>query len=326
MPLLFFHANPLRLYVSEALALFLVDIVCRKLDTVTGFTTITSMPNTKLLQLKIPVPTSKIARFRAAPGQHVYLSIPPESTPATNFTSLIHNLLFNPFTVADVSGTDITLVLRGLHGPTTKAIHTLANLHKAKPPINIEGPYGSSRSFPNLAARFDRILLVAGGVGATFILPIYRDLREQLGAEAKSADHLTLTWSIRTEAEVSWVAGSEAAISLREDDNVKLYFTGSGSLERGFEAEDGGVELDELQGKERGGGEGEGEGLIKTNGGRHRPDLSKIVDEVFAMGNGESVAVLFCGPVGMGRELRGCVGKWVRRGREVWFHNESFGW
>ena len=323
MPLLFFHAEPLRLYVSEALALFLVDIICRTLDTVTGFATITSVPNTKLLQLKVPVPSSKIARFRAAAGQHVYLSIPPESTPATNFASSMHNLLFNPFTVADVSGTEVTLVIRARHGPTTKAIQTLADLRKARPPINIEGPYGSSRRFPNLAARFDRILLVAGGVGATFILPIYRDLREQLDAGAKIHDHLTFTWSMRTEAESSWVARSEGAISLQEDDNVNIYLTGSVSLERGFEPGDMGVELDELQGKE---GDGEGEALIKANGGRQRPNLSKIVDEVFAMGNGERVAVLVCGPAGMARELRGCVGKWVARGREVWFHNESFGW
>jgi K+ transporter len=94
MPLLFFHAKPLRIYTGEALALFIFDIICRRLDTVSGFATVTSIPHTKLLQIKIPVPQAKIARFRAAPGQHVYLSIPPESTPAKNPAS-IHDLLYN---------------------------------------------------------------------------------------------------------------------------------------------------------------------------------------------------------------------------------------
>lgn len=320
MPLLFFHAKPLRIYTCEALTLFIFDIVCRNLDTVTGFATVTSIPHTKLLQLKIPVPLSKIERFRAAPGQHVYLSIPPESTPAKNPAS-IHQLLFNPFTIADVSGNSITLVLRALHGPTTKAISTLANLRKAKPPINIEGPYGSSRRFPHLPSKYDRILLVAGGVGATFILPIYKDLREQMDAEAISPDRLTFTWSMRSGAEASWATEleTEEVDSLENDENVKIYITGSSLRDRVFDPEDGSVELDELQDKEE-------EGWIKANGGKERPDLRRIVDEVFRTGSEERVAVLVCGPVGMARELRKQVGKWVGKGREVWFHDESFGW
>lgn len=320
MPLLFLHAKPLHIYTSEALALFVVDIICRKLDTVTGFSTITPIPNTKLLQLKIPVPPSKIARFRAAPGQHVYLSIPAESTPAKNPAS-IHDLLFNPFTIADVSGNSVTLVLRALHGPTTKAISTLANLRKAKPPINIEGPYGSSRRFPNLASKYDRILLVAGGVGATFIVPIYKDLREQMDAEPRSPDRMTFTWSMRSGAEASWVSEVEIeeADSLRNDENVKVYITGGSLRDRSFAPEDGSVELEELQGKDE-------EEPIKANGGWERPDLGKIVDELFRLGNEERVAVLVCGPADMARQLRGHVGKWVGKGREVWFHDESFGW
>ena len=62
------------------------------------------------------------------------------------------------------------------------------------------------------------------------------------------------------------------------------------------------------------------------SGGMERPDLGKIVDEVFRAGNEERVAVLVCGPARMARELRKHVGKWVGRGREVWFHDESFGW
>ncbi|KAE8445606.1 hypothetical protein EG329_013240 [Mollisiaceae sp. DMI_Dod_QoI] len=325
-PLLFFHASPLRTYVTEALALFIFEIICRKLDTITGYATITQVPQTKLVKLRVPVPPSKIQRFRDAPGQHVYLQIPPESTPPHTSSPSVHDLLFNPFTIASVSNTDVTLVLRALHGPTTTTLEHLSHLSKAHPPINIEGPIGSSRHFPNLAADYDRILLVAGGVGSTFILPIYKHVRDQLVVEAKSPDHVTMIWSMRAATEALWainsssVSESEEGNSIQDDENVKIFVTGHDSHHgRGQpEPQDGSVEMGELSRN------GDDNGVKVT--GTERPDLGTIVDGLFRKGAGERVAVLVCGPAGMARELRRDVGRWVSKGREVWFHDESFGW
>ncbi|TVY32777.1 Ferric reductase transmembrane component, partial [Lachnellula subtilissima] len=296
LPLLFFHASHLRLYIIEALAIFVFDIVCRNLDTTTGFATITPVPHTKLVKLKIPIPASKIKRFHAAPGQHVYLSIPPESTPPTTTTPSIHDLLFNPFTVADVGAKDITLVLRTLNGPTTKAIENLGHLTKARPPINIEGPLGSSRRFTNLAQNYDRILLFAGGVGATFILPIYQHLQEQLDNEPRSPDRLTCIWSMRSAAEASWAIDPEASEQIDDDANVKIFLTRTreDQIQEPVPA-DGSIELHDLTGEEK---------PVKATGGRDRPDIGKIVDGVFKAGHEERVAVLVCGPVAMAREVR----------------------
>lgn len=321
LPLLFFHARELRLYTTEAMALFVVDIICRKLDTVTGFAKITKVPQTKLVKLEVILPISKLARFKAAAGQHVYLSIPPESMPPTKSPPSIHDLLYNPFTVASVSDNDITLVLRSLRGPTTKALEALATLSKAKPPLNIEGPYGSSRRFPHFASKYDRILLVAGGVGATFILPIYRDLREQLEAEMKSPDHVKLIWSMRSAAEATWAAHeTRSGVALTDEANVQVHFTRSIASSRNHEEEvvpvDGSVELDELNMAEE---------PVVASGGRDRPDLKRIVDDVFRYGGEEKVAVLVCGPKVMARELRKHVGNWVDKGRDVFWHDEGFG-
>ncbi|PMD42457.1 hypothetical protein L207DRAFT_581116 [Hyaloscypha variabilis F] len=321
LPLLFFHAKPLRIYVIESLVLFLFDLICRNLDTVTGFATITPVPHTKLVKLKIPIPESKISRFQAKPGQHVYLSIPPASRPLFSSASWIHDFLFNPFTVAEVSDTDITLVLRALHGPTTKALSSLARLSKARPPIKIEGPLGCSQRFPNLAADYDRVLLVAGGVGSTFIIPIYLHAQEQLAAEGKSSNRVELIWSMRSAAEAIWAVDSEKENPIEEDKNVKIFLTRSNSDDHDHLDEpvpvDGSVELDELQWTEE---------PVKATGCRERPDLRKIVDETFRHGNEERVAVLVCGPKQMARELREQVGRWVEKGRDVYFHDESFGW
>ncbi|TVY57591.1 Ferric/cupric reductase transmembrane component 2 [Lachnellula cervina] len=318
LPLLFFHASHLRFYIMEALAIFVFDIVCRKLDTTTGYATITSVPHTKLVKLKIPIPASKIKRFHAAPGQHVYLSIPPESAPPTTTTPSIHDLLFNPFTVADVGAKDITLVLRTLNGPTTKAIESLGHLTKARPPINIEGPLGSSRRFTNLAQKYDRILLFAGGVGATFTLPVYHHLQKQLESEGRSPDHLTCIWSMRSAAESSWAIEPEASEKIDDDANVKIFLTRTREdrIQEPIPA-DGSIELNDLTREEE---------PVKATGGRDRPDIGKIVDSVFKAGHEESVAVLVCGPVEMAREVRKELGKWVSKGRNIWFHDESFGW
>jgi len=321
LPLIFFHAKPLRIYVIEALVLFLFDLTCRNLDTVTGFATITAVPHTKLVKLKIPIPESKIRRFQSKPGQHVYLSIPPESRPLLSSAPWIHDFLYNPFSVAKASGTDITLVLRALHGPTTKALSTLAQLSKAKPPIKIQGPLGCSQRFPNLAAEYDRVLLVAGGIGSTFILPIYLHVQEQLAAEGKSSDRAKLIWSMRSAAEAIWAVDSEKKNTVVEDKNAKVFLTRSNSDDQQHGDEpipaDGSVELDELQWTEE---------PVKATGGRERPDLRKIVDGTFRHGNEERVAVLVCGPKQMARELREQVGRWVKKGRDVYFHDESFGW
>jgi NAD(P)H-flavin reductase len=322
MPILFFHAPPLRLYTMEALALFIIDTMIRKLDTVTVASKVTSVEHTNLVKLSGPIPSSKIGRFNVAPGQHVYLSIPPESVGSKLPLLSIYQLLYNPFTVADVSPKGILIVLRTLKGPTTTALNQLTGFPTGDSRINIEGPYGVSRRFPNFAAEFDRILLVAGGVGATFILPIYHRMISGMSNEGSNARRVELVWAMRSLAEASWVANTEYASIIDEDHRVKVYVTGveSGSLEAAGaapEPEDGSVEMEELLQKEQ---------SRKVIRGHTRPNLRKIVDGTFSHSLDERVAVLVCGPAEMARELRQNVGRWVTQGRNVWWHDESFGW
>jgi NAD(P)H-flavin reductase len=324
MPILFFHAPPLRFYSMEALTLFVIDIILRKINTVTAASKISPIEHTKLVKLASPIPASKIGRFAVAPGQHVYLSIPPESVRSKIPLLSIHQLMFNPFTVADVSPTGILLVLRTLKGPTTITLKQLAKLPDAAADaaINIEGPYGAARRFPNFAAEFDRILLVAGGVGATFILPIYHRITYEMGNEGLSTSKVELVWAMRSIAEASWVTNTEYSKVIYGDNRVKTYITGleSGSSEAPRAVagpDDGSVELEDLLHTEQPG---------KVTGGYTRPNLRTIVDSTFRHGLEERVAVLVCGPAEMARELREHVGRWVTQGRNVWWHDESFGW
>jgi hypothetical protein len=119
---------------------------------------------------------------------------------------------------------------------------------------------------------------------------------------------LTCHWSTRSAAEASWAIDDlKNAAALINDENVKIYITGSNTDDQ---------LIDKEWAKKR----------IKANGGRERPDLREIVDDTFRAGKEEKVAVLVCGPPEMARELRVHVGRWVHVGREVWWHDERFGW
>jgi len=320
IPLLFFHAAPLRPYILEALPLFFLDIIFRRRAFFVAPTHIVPIPTTNLLQLTIPLPASSAAAFAAVPGQHIYLSIPPASRPAH---AIINEFCFNPYTIASVStAPSLTLITRVLSGPTSWALQRLTTLPKANPPLQIDGPYGSSRHFPDFAHTHDRILLIAGGVGATSILPVYRGIRAAIARAGDSTNKARMLWAVRSAAETLWAAGEGDLAG----EGVEVFVTGESDADADADADDGdgdGIALVDL-GRGAGSGSGSmGDAPLRRSG---RPDLTRVVDETFRLGGGERVAVLVCGPRGMAREVRGAVGKWVGRGREVWWHEEGFGW
>ena len=164
------------------------------------------------------------------------------------------------------------------------------------------------------------MLLVAGGVGATFTLPIYRDLL------SKSKESIVkFVWSVKSEADAQW--GVEA---LKEqcDGNLtqsfELYISRKTTISSSRRRKDD--ESIELQ--EREGLLGEETNSSEENVRKGRPDIPAIVEEIFALSRGgeEKIAVLVCGPKGLGASVRREVGRWVARGRDVFWHAEEFGW
>lgn len=312
-PLIWFHAKSARIFLVEALLVFLVDIISRKIDTITSMATLESIPGTSLVKITTSIPIKKANRFRSHPGSHVYLQVPAGSRPSTSPVSadhLVHEFLFNPFTVAavDEETGDITLVCRHFGGPMTSTLKKLAKSNArqgaAQVPLAIEGPYGVPSYFPKLSGgEFDRILLVAGGVGATFTVPLYRAL-----ANKNPSTRVQLVWAVRSMGDVGWVLAGKEGKAFAGNENVQVFVTGS----QDADGED--VELTTMNHD------------YEIQHQLMRPNLKKIVDDIFEHGRDERVAVLFCGPTEMGRDLRRHVGVWVRKGRVVFWHSESFGW
>ncbi|KAI6777932.1 uncharacterized protein J7T54_003177 [Emericellopsis cladophorae] len=297
--LIFFHAPSARVYLVEALVIFICDLAARKLYTTPATSKLEKIPGTDLVKIVATVPHNKMAKFQARPGSHVYINLPAASRPsqkALSPNSLLYEFIFNPFTVASVqedAGT-LTLVARSRDGPLTRYLSTLSSLD-----INIEGPHGAAGKYLHrtLSGQYDRILLLAGGVGATFTVPVYRAILKD-NPSAK----VSMVWAIRSAADATW------APEVLTDDNVQLFLTGDMGLAPGSERSVA-AESIEMSGRNR-----------------KRPDVGRIVDETFSKGREESVAVLVCGPKSMSKEARQSVGAWVMKGRKVWWHDEAFGW
>jgi len=192
----------------------------------------------------------------------------------------------------------------------------------AKIPLSLEGPYGVATRFPALSSgEFDRILLIAGGVGATFTVPLYRAITNE-----NPNARIEMVWAVRDAGEATWaVLNAEAGGSVKsilEDENVHIFLTGDAlgdsSNGNGSGARNGAVEMSPINRDRR-------RGRLAVQHDRKRPDLKKIVEGVFAHGAEERVAVLVCGPEEMAQELRRHVGVWVGKGRMVWWHKEGFG-
>ena len=168
--------------------------------------------------------------------------------------------------------------------------------------ITLEGPYGSARHFPQFSeANFDHILLIAGGVGATFILPIFRQLKEEKHTET------TMVWLVRRRAET---VGYSGGLVGPEGD-----VTASAEGLRVFETRAPGPAAESGTQPAEGATEG---------ARRRRPNLGRIVDDAFEGSPGPRVAVLVCGRPEMSRQVRQHVAAWVRKGWQVWWHEENF--
>ncbi|KAI1174471.1 ferric reductase like transmembrane component [Nemania sp. FL0916] len=323
-PIIYFHAHHASFYVWEALVVFILDIATRRFALIVADTTVELVPGTDLIKVVGSIPESKIDRFAKNPGTHIYLSIPSASRPNKNPLAVEHSIfeaVFNPFSVAavDEDSGELTLVARRQNGPMTSALATFAQTPDAgaKFKLAFDGPYGCAKRFPNLAGpEFDRILLVAGGIGATFTLPLYRWILAE-----NSTARVRMVWAVRGGDEAAWPLDA-AGKRIVDDSNIQLFITGDSQESASDDARlstDTDLELDALPKASK------PETHISTHN-NGRPNLQKIVDDTFRQGLEERVAVLVCGPDAMARELRSHVGVWVNKGRDVWWHNENFAW
>jgi hypothetical protein len=327
---LYLHVKHVRIFVWEVVFVNALHLAFQEQRRKTYLGTIKLLPGTNLVQMCIPL-TDIHSALSWQPGQHVYLSLPTGSLYSSSIKDQFAlRLRTNPFTVASIPAKDkkLLLVARTLNG-NTKQLASLArslssNGQLSSIPLAIEGPYGASNRLPDFST-FDKVLFVGGGVGATFLIPIWRSINHP---------GIRFIWAVQKLADARWAfpiaieeenaaSDSEAGSESHNTNVVEIFVTrDSGSTLHTSEQEDG-IELeeaDQLLSPEEETNESL-EGMVVTMG---RPRISAIVDEEFSKGT--RVAVVGCGPKRLTKNLSESVEQWVKQGHEVFYHEETFSW
>ncbi|KAL8924802.1 MAG: hypothetical protein Q9172_002517 [Xanthocarpia lactea] len=344
LPILYFHVAHLRIYILEATIIYILLIAQRNISLVKiTSATLSHIPLTNnLLSLTIPLTnsTSNLSHRNFHPGQHIYLSFPTHQS----------RLRLNPFTIANLpqKTNHIRLILRTRNG-TTRNLSGIIDPNKTtitNIPLSIEGPYGAAANFPDFRD-YDRILFVAGGVGATFTLPIYQSII----ARGLHASKMRFVWAVKNESDAAWAV---EYLSEEEMSGVEIYTTGGGrrvnpagsgtprkeeEVEAGIELQQRARLMSDVENSEFGATTSSSSPPPSSSAPpldmsssvrifQGRPNFSAIINEVFSANPDTSpptkLAVLVCGPAAMGGALRREVGVWVGRGKDIWWHNEGF--
>ncbi|KAK4548593.1 hypothetical protein LTR36_009503 [Oleoguttula mirabilis] len=337
LPVLFFHVSHIRIYLYETAPIYAFNALLRGLNTQKFSGTVKLMPDSSLVKISISLPkpanAKQVSKWQA--GQHAYVSLAGHP--------FLRAFRSNPFTVASIPAVDgtLTFVARVLDGNTAKLAQQATGRKLSSQTLSIEGPYGVATHADKLLG-YDRVLLVAGGVGATFLVPLYRQLLADLSPSKGSyrRQRVNFLWMARSKADVAWALPADAKERASFTERLTIRLTGSISdasatdigFANGSDREEGtavygegedGIELEEqkqlLSTPES---EDAGTGALTVKLGR--PNITQIIDQTFAHSPIEKVAVVVCGPRSLGQALRRNIGRYVTRGREVWFWDESF--
>ncbi|KAI5210991.1 hypothetical protein E4T38_01668 [Aureobasidium subglaciale] len=323
LPVLYLHVHHIRIYIIETLAVYALHLALRILTEhkVEGSLTIVSK-TANLLEINIPI-SAKSKGIQWQPGQHVYMSLAHGSVYMRPLKSR------SPFTIASVPAEDnnLKLVARVLDGNTAALARAATDGATGKStlmPLILEGPYGLS-THPNTLLGYNRVLFIAGGVGATFVVPLYRTLLKDLSPSPGShrRQNVAFVWAVRDAAETSWAIPEDEKEKDGMQERMTVHATRTMAQDHGAQNPDDaddGIELEQLL--PNAGVHDSAQGWQVHQG---RPDLGEMVDRAFNHTQDDTkVAVLVCGPRSMAEEVRRKCSRWVGK-RDVWLHAEVFG-
>ncbi|KAI5804356.1 hypothetical protein EDC01DRAFT_610859 [Geopyxis carbonaria] len=311
LPTLWLHVEHIRPYVLASAVIYAVDRTIRRLQRTSANASLRLL-TPELLELT-PHPAAA-----SPPGSHVLISIPS-----------LANWSTHPFTPSPtLSGqrliirvrSTLTRRLAALAPPAAPAATPATpTAPRDMLPITLDSGYGAPLAD---LARFDQVLLLAGGVGGTYAVSWLA------GLQSASARRVRFVWAVKNPADAAWALEDGHVPGV---DAVELYVTGRhrrGEYDGG--EDEGAVEMAEgLLGAQEDGGEaaegaaveGSELGSVKTHTGR--PPIKAIIEATAQAG---SVYVLVCGPAMMGAVARRAVARMGRAGRDVAVHVEEFGY
>ncbi|KAF8168675.1 FAD-binding domain-containing protein [Mycena galopus ATCC 62051] len=211
-----------------------------------------------LVKISISVP----ARFKWAPGQHVFVRI---------LGLGVHALTSHPFTISSLhtrGGENKAELVMRVRGGLTRAIaQRVAGKAAWTSRVVVDGPYGGT-DLPLQA--YERVYLLAGGSGATFTIPIFANLVATLKAGGVPCQHIEFVIAVPDGDNYAWMEPAITATAAELPGTavgVRVHFTRAEETKASEES------VDVLRG---------------------RPVLRDIVREAHA--SASKVAIVACGP------------------------------
>ncbi|KAF4619569.1 hypothetical protein D9613_005357 [Agrocybe pediades] len=140
-------------------------------------------------------------RISWTPGQHAYVILP--SVSKLPFEA-------HPFTIASIPETcgeskerDVVFIVRGRSGFTQRLRDQATKSHGSRVPAFLDGPYGCP---PDLR-RFSTCVLIAGGSGISYTLPLLLNLvRLNALGENSAVKRIVFVWAVRDAAHIEWIS------------------------------------------------------------------------------------------------------------------------
>ncbi|KAK2021010.1 ferric reductase like transmembrane component [Colletotrichum zoysiae] len=152
--------------------------------------------------------TLKKAPYGASSGEHCFLWIPK-----------IRALEMHPFTIAAMD--PLEFVINSYDG-FTRDLHEYAVRNPgATLKASVEGSYGT---FPN-PAEYDKVVLVAGGSGASFTVGTALNMLKRL--TPSSGQSIVFVWMVKEDTRLEWFAHHLSTINDALSSSVLLYVTRS---------------------------------------------------------------------------------------------------
>ncbi|KAJ8516400.1 hypothetical protein ONZ45_g6280 [Pleurotus djamor] len=276
--------------------------------------------------------------FHWRPGQSAFLTLPSVST--LPFET-------HPFTISTVDGPtdrdeasekanepsqgkELSFLIRVRRGFTERLLNAAGKEETMK--VLVDGPYSS----PPWLRGFDTVVLIAGGSGVAFTLPMLLDLiRRSKSGLPNECHKVTFVWAIREFAHIQWIADVlEPALKDLPSDlivEIQIFVTGAVDDTTAPSLDDDSTHSDsESQGQEK--FKPQGNRLLQSSMVRvenKRPDLEALIQNEILRSNG-SMSVNVCGTHALAGVVRSALGKprfmdILKGGPSVTLHVEAFG-
>ncbi|KAF6792705.1 ferric reductase transmembrane component 5 [Colletotrichum sojae] len=265
----------------------------------------------------------------AVPGSHCFVWIPS-----------IRAFQTHPFTiVSNTPAGGLELVFNSYNG-FTKAAHDCAGSDVGTSVwASVDGPYGA---FPN-PSHYDKVVLVAGGTGASFTLGLASSLLQHL--ESNTGTHVDFIWAVRKRENLEWFGEHIQSLCQHPSGmNMLLHVTREGSKESPTQSQPLTVPKQAAQGvlddRAPGGLEKEMNAIVKQTKQNDSQDIDSLYDIKYdkleaekaicqaleTVQPGKRILIAACGPQTLTDLVRTTAARHIASGSSIEIHCETFGW